>query len=262
MGNFVQDDGDLSHDTSSGSVTPIEVESMLNVVGIAGVANHAPMNSNSLGRALLSLPSGLPLMPPPGLSLPSGGYEDILITKAQSPPKVHASIGSAGHPHLCKEACRYTKRKGGCKNGADCPNCHLCFWQRKRETLNCVGAYSGKIDVALALDSAEDDCPSLGSVNCEGRCDKVCKYVHRKTGCRMGELCPDCHKCRWRRTLALAAPLKVGLVENSSPPQQGAQERLKVGLVENISPPQQGAQERLELLIKLQLDYATQEVSA
>jgi hypothetical protein len=25
------------------------------------------------------------------------------------------------------------KRKGGCRDGADCPNCHECFWTKARE---------------------------------------------------------------------------------------------------------------------------------
>mmetsp|Transcript_45833 Transcript_45833/g.106523 ORF Transcript_45833/g.106523 Transcript_45833/m.106523 type:complete len:530 (+) Transcript_45833:134-1723(+) len=40
------------------------------------------------------------------------------------------SAGSAGHPYNCAAACRYVKRKGGCRDGANCPNCHLCFWKR------------------------------------------------------------------------------------------------------------------------------------
>jgi len=40
------------------------------------------------------------------------------------------SVGSIGHPKTCSEACPYVKRKGGCRDGASCPKCHLCFWQR------------------------------------------------------------------------------------------------------------------------------------
>lgn len=36
-----------------------------------------------------------------------------------------------GHPHACAGACRYVKRKGGCREGADCSQCHLCFWRRR-----------------------------------------------------------------------------------------------------------------------------------
>jgi hypothetical protein len=47
------------------------------------------------------------------------------------PPAVEASVGSRGHPTCCAEPCKYRKRKGGCRNGADCPECHLCHWRRQ-----------------------------------------------------------------------------------------------------------------------------------
>lgn len=41
------------------------------------------------------------------------------------------SIGSIGHPRTCGNACRYVKRKGGCREGIRCPDCHSCQWTRK-----------------------------------------------------------------------------------------------------------------------------------
>jgi len=43
-----------------------------------------------------------------------------------------ASVGSIGHPHCCAQACKYVKRKSGCRDGSQCPNCHLCHWQRTK----------------------------------------------------------------------------------------------------------------------------------
>jgi len=43
-----------------------------------------------------------------------------------------ASAGSIGHPHSCAQACKYVKRKSGCRDGSQCPNCHLCHWQRAK----------------------------------------------------------------------------------------------------------------------------------
>lgn len=40
------------------------------------------------------------------------------------------SLGTMGHPFACASPCRYVKRKGGCRDGADCPNCHECFWTK------------------------------------------------------------------------------------------------------------------------------------
>ena len=50
------------------------------------------------------------------------------------------SVGSAGHPYTCSNPCKYVWRKQGCRDGADCPNCHYCKWQRKpKEEANDVG---------------------------------------------------------------------------------------------------------------------------
>jgi len=46
-----------------------------------------------------------------------------------------ASAGSIGHPHFCAQACKYVKRTTGCRDGKQCPNCHLCFWQRTKVAL-------------------------------------------------------------------------------------------------------------------------------
>jgi len=42
------------------------------------------------------------------------------------------SRGSVGHPHHCKEACKFVNKKRGCKDGAACDHCHLCAWNRYR----------------------------------------------------------------------------------------------------------------------------------
>lgn len=46
--------------------------------------------------------------------------------------KVVVSIGTKGHPHTCGDACKYARRKGGCRDGETCRNCHVCVWQRGR----------------------------------------------------------------------------------------------------------------------------------
>jgi len=45
-------------------------------------------------------------------------------------PKPLVSKGSVGHPYSCAEACKYAKKKRGCKDGASCDHCHLCDWKR------------------------------------------------------------------------------------------------------------------------------------
>jgi len=50
----------------------------------------------------------------------TNGYKDA----------VEESTGSLGHPEGCAQACKYVHRKGGCRNGSSCPDCHLCHWRR------------------------------------------------------------------------------------------------------------------------------------
>jgi len=40
------------------------------------------------------------------------------------------SVGSIGHPKTCGEACKYVRRKGGCRDGDNCTKCHVCHWSR------------------------------------------------------------------------------------------------------------------------------------
>ena len=50
-----------------------------------------------------------------------------------------------GHPYNCGPPCRYIQRKGGCRDGAKCPNCHLCMWNRSIQSqLNsCASSEAG-----------------------------------------------------------------------------------------------------------------------
>jgi hypothetical protein len=52
-----------------------------------------------------------------------------------------ASIGSMGHPHHCGNACKYVRRKGGCRDGRNCQSCHLCYWSRElaKQQAGCNG---------------------------------------------------------------------------------------------------------------------------
>ena len=38
--------------------------------------------------------------------------------------------GSAGHPFSCNEPCRFASKPRGCKDGDDCPRCHMCPWRK------------------------------------------------------------------------------------------------------------------------------------
>lgn len=45
---------------------------------------------------------------------------------------VETSIGSVGHPLTCQGACKYLRRKGGCRDGVGCTMCHHCQWTRRK----------------------------------------------------------------------------------------------------------------------------------
>lgn len=50
----------------------------------------------------------------------SGSDEDHVVV---------VSVGSAGHPDSCAEACKYARKPRGCKDGASCDHCHFCTWK-------------------------------------------------------------------------------------------------------------------------------------
>lgn len=104
------------------------------------------------------------------------------------------SAGSVGHPHSCKTACRYIKRKGGCRVSASCPHCHLCFWRRDAEADGVAkSSLSGKPV------TSRTDVISVGSQGHPDTCGAPCRYARRKDGCRNGRDCTNCHICLWRR---------------------------------------------------------------
>lgn len=44
------------------------------------------------------------------------------------------SRGTVGHPHICKLACKFFGTARGCKDGVECPHCHMCPWKRRYRT--------------------------------------------------------------------------------------------------------------------------------
>jgi len=161
-----------------------------------------------------------------------------------TPPKqkeVLISLGSVGHPYTCGAACKYVRRKSGCRDGSDCSSCHLCVWNRKatREEVGQVERAAAPMRVDLAPPApavapahtappqahaagqhegaadgttaslgpcmralvAEEEAPSLGSIGHPYLCAKACKYNAKHRGCKDGRCCVRCHLCMWRRCL-------------------------------------------------------------
>lgn len=151
-------------------------------------------NADQPLRDLAPVPRHLELVPPPpGLPQPTNSRHAAGVPVPPPPLPVHAldvslfpSVGSVGHPHACREACRYIKRKGGCRNGANCTMCHLCFWRRP-----------GDKDGAPEF---PDEAPiSEGTRGHPHHCSAPCRYVRRRGGCRDGTACKQCHACVWQR---------------------------------------------------------------
>mmetsp|Transcript_13397 Transcript_13397/g.36523 ORF Transcript_13397/g.36523 Transcript_13397/m.36523 type:complete len:358 (+) Transcript_13397:85-1158(+) len=129
---------------------------------------------------------------------------------ATSEELVLLSAGSIGHPHRCAGACRYVKRKGGCRDGTNCSKCHLCFWRRTEERNPALKA--GETDGEV--------CISIGTRGHPHTCGAACRYVRRKGGCRDGASCTNCHVCLWQREKcagpAQEAQAEVAVVDESS----------------------------------------------
>mmetsp|Transcript_64736 Transcript_64736/g.208479 ORF Transcript_64736/g.208479 Transcript_64736/m.208479 type:complete len:459 (-) Transcript_64736:184-1560(-) len=112
------------------------------------------------------------------------------------------SVGTRGHPFSCAKACKYIRKKTGCREGANCPDCHRCCWHRTtsraQQGLGHLVARpmeeEGERAAGLAV---EISVGTWGHPNC---CAPPCKYVRRKSGCRQGRACANCHECRWQRT--------------------------------------------------------------
>eukprot|EP00913_Durusdinium_trenchii_P002211 g2043.t1 len=117
--------------------------------------------------------AGIPPPPQPHpVARPSAGWQEKI---GQS----HViSVGSVGHPFRCAEACKYVKRKGGCRDG---------------EGLE-------QLKIQEPVHPVETAQPfSVGSAGHPYTCSAACKYVWRKQGCRDGADCPNCHYCKWQR---------------------------------------------------------------
>lgn len=147
--------------------------------------------------------------------LPAGeGLEQLKIQEPVHPVETAQpfSVGSAGHPYTCSAACKYVWRKQGCRDGADCPNCHYCKWQRRPKeesespTLEGLDSMLVNIPPPPGLTpmqpmeaKPQENLSSLGSLGHPYSCGLACKYVGKAKGCKDGTLCPNCHLCRWSR---------------------------------------------------------------
>lgn len=171
--------------------------------------------------------------------LPKDSVDTQVVLADESPrpntTSAAAAVGSNGHPVSCGPPCKYFRRKGGCRDGADCPNCHQCHWQRVLPPATLGGTSQpdeGLADPAPAASSSldhsrkddDDSCTqglrwsvSVGSVGHPHSCKLACKYFSKRNGCKDGLLCNRCHLCRWSRYMEMAAqPTKLAVEDRVS----------------------------------------------
>lgn len=191
----------------------------------------------SNGFAKLPLPAlplvAAPLPPPP----PHAVQRPPKDHRPREPekPRVVISRGSVGHPVSCAAACRYVKRKGGCRDGADCLQCHECFWSKAKDGEGSQGSKKTAKEVVRSRKTPESEAEDLtakfvrllsteepklqppplmdmmgfppgleaqlnpGSMGHPFTCGPACKYVLKTRGCKDGGMCNHCHLCRWSR---------------------------------------------------------------
>jgi len=151
------------------------------------------------------------------------------------------SCGSVGHPHTCAAPCRYVKKQGGCRDGASCPKCHLCFWHRKsnaeealekkvieedqiserqsesEDTVLCQVPVVPTVAMPTVAMPAVTEIASVGTRGHPFNCGSACKYFRRKGGCQDGAACLNCHECRWRRDVSAKQGTNPGLGNATTP---------------------------------------------
>ncbi|CAE7267053.1 unnamed protein product [Symbiodinium sp. CCMP2592] len=127
------------------------------------------------------------------------------------------SLGTRGHPNKCKPACRFHRRRGGCREGASCKFCHECIFSDSDPNylgvpLHSLGPASSTPvpPGAMQRPSSEGDYPSIGSIGHPFSCGAPCKYNSKPKGCKDGLLCDHCHLCRWKRHTTGAGPVPGG----------------------------------------------------
>ncbi|CAE7250857.1 unnamed protein product, partial [Symbiodinium necroappetens] len=103
------------------------------------------------------------------------------------------SLGTRGHPNKCKPACRFHRRRGGCREGASCKFCHECVFSDSDPNylgvpLHSLGSASSVCTPvppgAMQRPSSEGDYPSIGSIGHPFSCGPPCKYNSKPKGCK------------------------------------------------------------------------------
>lgn len=128
----------------------------------------------------------LPPLEEPASSSSAPPPEQDKKTQGSTETQAQISLGTVGHPVSCGQACRYVKRKGGCREGAACLCCHLCFWVRHKDE-----------QPPARRNQANQRRPisSMGTVGHPVSCGDACSLAWTEGGCPAGSACQKCHRC-------------------------------------------------------------------
>jgi len=118
------------------------------------------------------------------------------------------SRGTIGHPESCGPPCRYVKRKGGCRDGQSCTNCHQCFWVGK-QVQPAPASDKGRQEADMKPKTRRPDrqvpTSSVGTVGHPLTCAEPCVEAWQPGGCSRGSACQQCHRCRPMQQLRTVA---------------------------------------------------------
>eukprot|EP00439_Symbiodinium_sp_Y106_P014309 s11359_g2.t1 len=108
----------------------------------------------------------------------------------------------------CGPPCRYVKRKGGCRDGQSCTNCHQCFWVGK-QVQPAPASDKGRQEADMKPKTRRPDrqvpTSSVGTVGHPLTCAEPCVEAWQPGGCSRGSACQQCHRCRPMQQLRTVA---------------------------------------------------------
>jgi len=155
-----------------------------NVPGATPVQAPALLEDNSWKVGMVVVP------PPPVYD--GQNYGGRTRADTEYAREVTISKGSLRHPHACGEACKYARKKRGCKDSAACDHCHLCEWKKGDDEAMMTRRRDPEAPVAMETTvmlrnmpncfTLDDFCRRLRQLGFEGDYDFV--FV---PGCRLGE---------------------------------------------------------------------------
>jgi len=103
--------------------------------GPLGFGYGFPTLPNSLSSLpVFSTPPPFSQFPPQVEIVPPPEPVENMDAIRQPARSILMSKGTFGHPHSCRGlGCKFASKERGCREGVECPRCHLCVWSRASE---------------------------------------------------------------------------------------------------------------------------------